>query len=258
LKYIFKHAKNKFKCMERVAVQLNYKVNPVNKSSKQISMSKNWIPEKELEYVAMCRKWVQILRNETLITAYKWDATLCSKLQSELEAYINARNAYEEVDSTANRTAKNTLRKSAAGSMREFANSSVRYNRDMDASARMEMGIKSPDNTPTPAPRPVAMPDTLAENTAYHYQHRVRAMNVETARTNKPAGVYGVRFAWQVGGERPSAGVAMLQGKFSRKPTIIVQHQESDKGTPAWYSSCYENSRGEAGPWSPVVEMYIA
>jgi hypothetical protein len=47
-------------------------------------------------------------------------------------------------------------------------------------------------------------------------------------------------------------------GEFSRKPVKVVRHTEADKGKTAYYATAYENSKGEKGPWSPVVEAVIA
>jgi hypothetical protein len=48
------------------------------------------------------------------------------------------------------------------------------------------------------------------------------------------------------------------KGEFSRKPVKVVRHTEADKGKTAYYATAYENSKGEKGPWSPVVEAVIA
>jgi hypothetical protein len=96
------------------------------------------------------------------------------------------------------------------------------------------------------------------ENTHNHYEHRVRAMNTERGDHSKPADAYGVRYAWQVGGEKPVSGENIKGStKFSRKTTHIVQYMEADKGKTAYYSTCYENSKGDTGTWSPVEEAVI-
>jgi hypothetical protein len=73
----------------------------------------------------------------------------------------------------------------------------------------------------------------------------------------KPADAYGVRYAWQVGGIKPASGADLPKSKFSRKTALIVTHTEADKGKPAYYAACYENGKGDTGPWSPVEEAFI-
>jgi hypothetical protein len=142
--------------------------------------------------------------------------------------------------------------------MRKFATNSMRYNPFMTDADRSEFGLPQSDHTPTVHPVPTSVPDTRVDATSYHYQHRVSAVNVTGRKSSKPQSVHGVRYVWQVGGERPANGAALLHSQFSRKTSIIVFHDETDKGKPAFYASRYENAKGQSGPWSPVVEMYIS
>ncbi|MDR2517538.1 MAG: hypothetical protein LBC88_09205, partial [Spirochaetaceae bacterium] len=104
---------------------------------------------------------------------------------------------------------------------------------------------------------PTSQPDTVVENSVNHYEHKIKALNHATGDTSKPADAYGVRYAWQVGGEKPASGADLPKSKFSRKTTHLVTHTEADKGKPCYYAACYENSRGDTGPWSPVEEAFI-
>jgi hypothetical protein len=103
---------------------------------------------------------------------------------------------------------------------------------------------------------PSSQPETAVENTPNHFEHKVMALNHE-GKAAKPADAYGVRYAWQVGGEKPASGSDLPKSKFSRKPIHVVTHTEADKAKTAYYSTCYENSKGETGPWSPVEEAVI-
>jgi hypothetical protein len=67
-----------------------------------------------------------------------------------------------------------------------------------------------------------------------------------------------VRFAWQVGGEKPASGADLPKTKFSRRTTYVVSHTEADKGKTVWYATCYENSKGDEGKWLPVTDAVIA
>jgi hypothetical protein len=122
---------------------------------------------------------------------------------------------------------------------------------------RLALGMNRPDTVPTPHLRPTSRPNTMVERTANYFEHKVSALNAENGKATKPADAYGVRFAWQVGGERPATGAAILNGRFSRRPVITVAYDETERGKTAYYAACYENSKGEAGPWSPVMEAYI-
>ncbi|MDR2247051.1 MAG: hypothetical protein LBE17_10375, partial [Treponema sp.] len=122
---------------------------------------------------------------------------------------------------------------------------------------KLALGIHPKDTTPTPHGPPASKPDTAVETTRYHYEHLVRGLNVERGDHSKPEDAYGVRYAWQVGGEKPASGARLPNSRCSRKCSHGVQHTEEDKGKTAYYATCYENSKGEMGPWSPVEEAVI-
>jgi len=140
--------------------------------------------------------------------------------------------------------------------MRDFANERVRYNRRMSPADKEFLGISPRDTVPTRHERPSSVPQTDARNTENHFEHRVSALNAE-GEVSKPHDAYGVCFAWQVGGERPAGGAELPKSRFGRRPRTVIAHGEECKGQTAYYSTCYENSKGDKGEWSPVVEAII-
>jgi hypothetical protein len=218
----------------------------------------DWIPKREQDLVDLCLKWAAILGDSAKIAAYGWDPAECARVSGLINGFLTARSGYETDNSTAKRLVKDEAMGEVIDAMRDFANSSIRYNKKMDDAAKLVMGIHPKDTTPTAHGTPASQPDTEVENTRNHYEHRVRAINPERGDHSKPADAYGVRYAWQVGGEKPASGAGIKGStKFSRKTTHIVQHTEADKGKTAYYSTCYENGKGDAGQWSPVVEAII-
>jgi hypothetical protein len=205
----------------------------------------------------LCQKWLAALTSAETRAAFHWDDALCAGAVAEIEPFEHAAAACDKDDSTKNRAARRETRQKAIEAMRAFAASSIRNNPYMSEADRLELGLNRPDSIPTVHERPALRPTAAVERTINFCEHRVKALNPENGKPVKPAGVYGVRFVWQLGGERPATGAAILNGKFSRRPVFTVAYDETDRGKTAYYASCYENSKGEAGPWSPVVEAYI-
>jgi hypothetical protein len=83
--------------------------------------------------------------------------------------------------------------------------------------------------------------------TRNNFEHLVRALNRDTGDHSKPADAYGVRYAWQVGGEKPASGADLSKTQFTRKANYVVTHSEADKAKIAYYATCYENSKGYKG-----------
>jgi hypothetical protein len=66
-----------------------------------------------------------------------------------------------------------------------------------------------------------------------------------------------VRYALQVGGDKPASGADLSKSKFSRKTSHVVQHTKADKAKMAFYFTCYENSKGDICLCPLVVEAVI-
>lgn len=218
----------------------------------------DWFPTKEQNLVDLCRKWIEPISNPTIVENMGWNPAACTSLVCLIDRFTDARATYISDNSTANRICKDKAKKDLTTAMRKFANSYVRYNDAMSEAERGMMGIHTRDASPTAHPRPTSQPTTVVENTVNHYEHLVKANCRGKKPASRPEDAYGMRIAWQVGGERPSEGMFLPRSMFSRKMAVVISHTESDKGRPAYYATCYENQKGEAGPWSPVTEAYIA
>ncbi|MDR0563008.1 MAG: hypothetical protein LBG73_10015 [Spirochaetaceae bacterium] len=216
----------------------------------------DWIPTREQDVVDLCQKWGVTLADSAKVAAYGWDQAEVTEVSGKISGFLTARLAYEGDDSSAKRLAKDDAKEEAIDAMRDFANSSIRFNKKLDDPAKLYLGIRPKDATPTAHPAPASQPETAVENTPNHFEHKVIALNHE-GKPAKPADAYGVRFAWQVSGTKPASGADLPKSKFSRKPILVITHTEADKAKIAYYAACYENGKGETGPWSPVEEAII-
>jgi hypothetical protein len=223
-----------------------------------MAVHSDWIPTREQDLVDLATRWTVILADTAKQTAFGWDAAECTAVVAKITAFLTARSAYEATDSTENRVTKDEAKEDAIDAMRDFANTSVRFNKKMTDADKLELGVHPADKTMTHHPKPASQPDTDVLPSVNHYEHLVRALNHATGVLSKPDDAYGVCYAWQVGGEKPATGEDLPKTQFSRRTTLIVTHTEADKGKTAYYATCYENSRGEKGSLSPIVEAVIA
>jgi hypothetical protein len=203
-------------------------------------------------------RWITWLSDAGKKTEFGWLADVCAKVILAIGNFLTARSEYEENRTPENRLIKDEKKEDAIDLMRDFANTSIRFNKKMTDADKLYMGIRPTDTTHTSHPAPVSQPNTDVLSTKNNYEHLVRSLNRDTGNLSKPADAYGVRYAWQVGGEKPVSGEDLPKSQFSRKTSYVVTHSEADKGKPAYYSTCYENSKGDQGHWSPVIEAIIA
>jgi hypothetical protein len=200
-----------------------------------------------------------MLGNADKRAAYAWDSSLCEEVLDKIERFLKARGEYELDDSSFKASVKNEAKAEMVDAMRDFANTSVRHNKKMPDGEKLVLGLRPPKATSTGHPAPASQPSTMVENTINNYEHRLRALNrAQEGGAGKPADAFRVRFAWQVGGERPASGAELPKSKTSRKTSMVVGHKEEDKGKTAYYATAYENDTGDTGPWSPVEEGIVA
>jgi hypothetical protein len=203
-------------------------------------------------------RWVIWLSDTSKIARFGWLAALCGEVVDTIDEFLTARTAYEADKNPEKRLRKDNAKKAAIDRMRNFANVSIRFNDKMTEEEKLYLGIQPTDTTHTAQPAPTSQPDTDVIPTKNNYEHLVRALNRDTGTLSKPDDAYGVRYAWQVGGEKPASGEDLPKTEFSRKSSYVVAHSEADKGKTAYYATCYENGRGYRGQWSPVIEAIIA
>jgi hypothetical protein len=217
----------------------------------------DWLPSREQDLADLAARWQVILGDPAKVKAYGWVQVEVTTVLDSIDAFLTARTAHEADNSTAKRIVKDEARGEMVDAMRDFANASIRFNKKMTDADREALGIHAKDGVMTTHPAPTAQPDTVVDTTANHFEHKIRALNRGRSDTSKPDGVHGVRYGWQVGGEKPLRGEDLPKSQFSRKTSLVISHSEADKGQTVYYATCYENAKGDQGPWSPVEEAII-
>jgi hypothetical protein len=217
----------------------------------------DWLPKREQDLADLCLKWKAAMADPVKVLKYGWEQKDVAAVLEKIDGFLDARSVYEVDNSSANRLIKDGAKDAVVDAMRDFGRTSVRFNKKVPDSVKLDMGMRPADTTPTHRPAPESQPETVAENTVNHYEHRVRALNRGRNDSAKPEDAYGVRYGWQTGGERPASGENLPKSRFSRRTSMIISHTEADAGKTAYYATCYENGRGDQGKWSPVVSAII-
>jgi hypothetical protein len=88
-------------------------------------------------------------------------------------------------------------------------------------------------------------------------QHTASAVNQATGKKTKPDDAHGVRYVWEIRDEAPANIGDLRHSVFRVKTTEVFDYEEIDRGKRVFYAACYENAKGEAGPWSDMVEAVI-
>jgi hypothetical protein len=113
----------------------------------------DWVPSRDQDFVDLCLIWVEILSDPDKILLYNWNEAEVNRVLALIKAFLAARTAYEEDNSSAKRLIKDETMAAAKEAMRDFANTSIRFNKKMDDAAKLAMGVRPKDTTPTARPR---------------------------------------------------------------------------------------------------------
>jgi hypothetical protein len=66
----------------------------------------DWVPSREQDLVDLGVKWIDILGDTNKQVTYGWDPATCTFVIGKITAFLTARAAYEQVNSTENRITK--------------------------------------------------------------------------------------------------------------------------------------------------------
>jgi hypothetical protein len=151
---------------------------------------------------------------------------------------------------------KNEKRNALKTEVRNIKNKYIDYNDVVADPDRERLGLQARDRKPTPKPRPTSRP-VLEIVPSNNRQHTGTAINQGTGKKTKPADAYGVRYAWEIRDAAPANAEELRHSVFRRKVSDIFDYTEEDRGKKVFYAACYENAKGEAGPWSDLIEAII-
>jgi hypothetical protein len=70
----------------------------------------------------------------------------------------------------------------------------------------------------------------MVENTTNHFEHKIRTLSRERSDSSKPADAHGVRYAWQVGGEKPASGAGLAENEVQPENEPCCYPQRSGQG----------------------------
>jgi hypothetical protein len=216
----------------------------------------DWIPVQILLFVALCMKWKEGLENVANITAFGWLQTEIDKVLPKIIAFLTAQAAYEENNSSRNRLAKDDARDEAKRAMREFANTSIRYNPLMTPADRLVYGIRPADTSSTPVGEPESYPEAAAD-TSIIRQVTINYWDSVTKKRRKPHGIYGAEIRWAILDHQPTLKEELVNSDFDTASPHTLQFDENQRGQRLYFALRWESTSNKKGPFSEFYSVVI-
>jgi hypothetical protein len=226
-------------------------------------MSSDWLPSKRNEQLAMARTWISQLPRAN-------GAWVVS--QDEIDELAVFADTAEEALADA---AKDRGSKTENARVREAFSALTRFMRlfrqrkfftpPMLDSDWIRLGLRPRDVIPTPVPPPTAQ---VEGNLAFPGIGLVEIIKIQMTggRLDRRAD-YGVRIYYGLMGKEaahdkfrltapPRTGDDLPHSVFTRRKRHLFDFN-GDSGCSVYFCMRYENSKGETGPWGPILEAYV-
>jgi hypothetical protein len=203
--------------------------------------------------------WKEDLSDTAKRTAYGWDAGECAAAAGAIDGFLSKRAAYMEDKSAAKRLLKDEALDGAKRAMRDFANSSVRYNKKMDDAAKARLGVRKGDPTHTSHPDPQTTP-VIAELTplgACRVELRFHDEKTPDSRAI-PGGYNGCLLRYAYEPERITDRALLTQSVLmTRSPFVLNLPPDAER----MYLSCeayWQNGKGRLGQPGEVRHVVVS
>jgi hypothetical protein len=219
-------------------------------------MSTDWLPSREQDFSDLCQKWKTGLGNPANVAAFGWNQAVVTAALALVDAFLTARTAYGQDDSSAKRLAKDEAKEAAKNNMRDFANTSIRYNKLMKEEDKRYYGIHTPDPTPTPVPEPTTFPEAEPDTSVIR-QVTIHFWDSGTKKRGKPHGVHGAEIRWALLDHPPVSESEMVNSDFDTASPFTLRFSEGDRGKRLYFCLRWETTTNLKGPFSEFYSAVI-
>jgi hypothetical protein len=216
----------------------------------------DWLPGKEQDLVDLCIRWRIGLGDPTVVAAFGWDQVDVTVTLAALDAFLSARMAYKQDNSTRNRRIKDEAKEVAKRTMRGFANTSIRYNKLMKEEDKEYYGIHTHDPIPTPNPKPTTFPEAEADTSVLR-QVTIHFWDSFTKKRGKPHGIHGAEIRWAILDHVPISVKELVNSDFDTATPFTLVFDESQRGQRLYFCLRWESTTNQKGPDGEIYSVVI-
>ena len=221
-------------------------------------MGKNesWLNTREQDFADLCRKWSAGLGTQANLTAFDWKQALVDGALSKINAFLTAKSAYEDDNSSKNRLAKDEAKEEAKQVMRDFANTSIRYNPLMKPEDRLVYGIRPADHSSTPAGSPQSYPEAEPDTSVIR-QVTINFWDSATKKRGKPHGIHGAEVRLVILDHAPESVDEITNSDFDTASPLTLKFDESQRGRRLYFCLRWESTTNLKGPFGEIYSAII-
>ncbi|MDR1175686.1 MAG: hypothetical protein LBK83_09500 [Treponema sp.] len=216
----------------------------------------DWLPGREQDFADLCQKWKAGLEDPAKAAAFGWNPADLTPVLAAVNAFLTARAAYEADDSGKNRLVKDEAKEAAKSAMRDFANSSIRYNKLMRDEDRLYYGLRPQDGTRTPGTEPATYPEAEADTSVIR-QITIHFRDSGTKKRGKPHGVHGAEIRWALLDHAPLSVAELANSDFDTASPFTLKFDEAQRGQRLYFCLRWESATNLKGPYGEIYSAVI-
>jgi hypothetical protein len=218
-------------------------------------MSNDYIPQSDGAFL----EWVKILVTyaSPKLAVFNIPAEALTPIQTQLTAYETAFNTAQNPNrGKVDILNKNEARDALKSSIRAFVKAYLAYNPAVSDADKENMGLPLHDSTRTPAPVPTTIPELELDSSTIR-QISVHFRDAGSDKRGKPVGIHGVELRWALLDNPPSSVEDLTKSAFDTASPYTFKFDESDRGKSLYICPCWENNKGEKGPFGEIVKAIV-
>lgn len=229
-------------------------------------MSTDWLPGTRTGQLAKARNWITVIQSQSPANPWNIPAEQFTELQT-LEN--TADTILQKAQSTERTPVINAECKAAFSALTEkmrFFKSHYFLVPPLTEIDLVALGFK-PSDSASPIPVPEAQPEADLSFPGIHLVELRKIRPVSGGITPDDRSDYGVRIYFGLSGEpsenhpfrvvgTPKTGKDLPESLFTRRKRELFNF-DGESGNRIYFCLCYENSKGEAGPFGPILSAII-
>jgi hypothetical protein len=218
-------------------------------------MSNDYIPQSDGAFLEWAKTLVTYVGPKSAIFNIPMESL--TPIQTQLAAYETAFDRAQDpnrgkVDVLNKNKARDTLK----SSIRTFVKAYLTYNTAVSDADKENMGLPLHDSTRTPTPGPTTIPELELDSSTIR-QISVHFRDTGSSKRGKPAGIHGVELRWALLDNPPSSVEDLTKSAFDTASPYTFKFDEADRGKSLYICPCWENNKGEKGPFGEIAKAIV-
>ena len=220
---------------------------------------KKFLPNKDNDFLNWVANFLAILAS--ILPRIEFPAEVHARLTTLLNTF-RTKLGIAEAPATRTKAAvkdKNLARDALEKETRQAIKEHLNFNHLVTEVDRENLGLPIYKTTRDPSPIATTYPAGRADTSmlrriTIHFADQ--SDGEETAKA-KPAGQHGAEIRWAIS-DTPIVDVEDLtHSSFDTRTPFTLEFKGHERGKTIYFCLCWENTRGEKGPWSPIESAII-